>query len=257
MASGGNTGPLRAPTWAEPPAKPSLTPGTVHLWRASLDVDEGEVVRLNGLLSHDEVERADRFARRSDRNRYVAARGRLRTILARYLGADPSTVRFGYSPRGRPSLSEADGPSSIQFNLSHSRDLALYAVTFGVPVGVDVEYLASDVPIQDVADHVLSAQQSALLRTLAAPEKQRAFFCWWTRAEAYAKARDLDLAACLHELDLADGPGGSKQDSSWVGLSRDGWNIYAVEPAPGLVAALVVDRPVTHIAYWHAGATST
>jgi hypothetical protein len=122
------------PSWAPPPARPSLAAGEVHLWRATLDRPPAEIQALASLLSVDEATRAARFRAWRDRCRYVAARGLLRTILGRYLGAEPARLRFSYvcacgDPRCRPerrkpALAPDWGGAALRFNLSHADDLS-------------------------------------------------------------------------------------------------------------------------------------
>ena len=93
--------------------------------------------RLPAALAPDVLARADRFAFPHDRRRYVAAHGALRAILGGYLNTTPAGVPIRYTPQGKPYL--APPSSDIRFNLSHSGELALIAVTRGREVGVDVE----------------------------------------------------------------------------------------------------------------------
>uniref|UniRef100_UPI0019D6D949 4'-phosphopantetheinyl transferase family protein n=1 Tax=Anaplasma marginale TaxID=770 RepID=UPI0019D6D949 len=54
-----------------------------------------------------------------------------------YLNLDPKQIQFKYSDRGKPSLAD----NSLEFNLSHSQDLAIYGFTKNRKIGVDLEYL--------------------------------------------------------------------------------------------------------------------
>ena len=109
-----------------------LRDGEAQVWAVSLDPDENRLQGLEAVLSSDERERAGRFAFSLHGKRFVAARGVLRTILARYAGADPADIRFSYGPHGKPFLSPSAGRDELHFNVSHAGDRALVAVTGGV-----------------------------------------------------------------------------------------------------------------------------
>jgi len=117
--------------WASGPANPALARGALHVWRAELDhVDPN----LASALSDDERARVDRMLGNREQQRWRAARGVLRTLLALYMDLEPAALRFRAGPHGKPALD----PPAISFNLSHSGGLALYAVAHNA-VGVDVE----------------------------------------------------------------------------------------------------------------------
>lgn len=135
------------------------------------------------LLSSDEVARADRFHFDRDRMRYSRARGQLRRVLGNATKQDPAALVFDYGAQGKPHLL-GDGP---EFNLSHSGDLAVIAVSQDGPVGVDVEHIDRKVNFSGLAESCMTeAEQHALA---AADDRDRAqrFFAFWTAKEARMK----------------------------------------------------------------------
>src|SRR5207245_1715236 len=123
---------------------PDLRSGEVHVWRVPLSENDPE--QLGALLSRDEWIRAERFHFERDRARFICGRGLLRTILGRYLNTDPRDLTFVEGPYGKPELTGI--PSSLRFNLSHSDDLMLLAVTHARAVGVDLEMIRENVPVE-------------------------------------------------------------------------------------------------------------
>jgi phosphopantetheinyl transferase len=122
-------------------------PGVVDVWR----VDLGGVAHdgLLELLCAQEQVRAARIVQAHKRELWARSRGVLRELLGRYLDADPRELRFELGAHGKPGLgcepteTWRDGGSGsdedLRFNLSHSGELMLLAVTVGREVGVDVE----------------------------------------------------------------------------------------------------------------------
>jgi 4'-phosphopantetheinyl transferase len=158
-----------------------LTGAAVHVWR--VEVGRGAEPAL---LSADERARAASYARDADRDRFVAARGALRRILAGYTGRAAAAIRFAHDDRGKPLA--VDG---LELGVSHSGDLALVAIARR-PIGVDVE-AHREVDVERLAA-TFAASTRDELRALAGPQQRAAFFRCWTRHEARAKCVGLGLA---------------------------------------------------------------
>jgi 4'-phosphopantetheinyl transferase len=91
-----------------------------------------------------------------------------------------------------------------------------------------------------------------MLRALPTEMRRHAFFRCWTRKEAYIKSRGEGLSLSLDQFDLSLSPGepdavlDTRRDSSEV--SR--WSLQELTPAPGYVAALVVEGHGWRNAFW-------
>lgn len=172
--------------WAEPPENCSLAVDEVHVWAA--DLDEISLSReFASLLSSDETERAARFHFERDRGNFIAARGLLRTILARYTGISAEALQFNYSANGKPSLASAAQFGNLNFNLSHSDGLAVYAFAREREVGIDLESLRPFSDMEQIAARCFSSAEQADLRSLETPAQEEKFFRYWTRKEAILK----------------------------------------------------------------------
>ena len=145
------------------PADLMLADDEVHVWGVTLDSRALDLGRLAQILSPDEQARAERLLRLHDRVRFVAGRGLLRAILARYVGTAPERLQFAYSAHGKPHLAPGWDAGGLCFNLAHSAGLALYAVARRRAVGVDVERVRADFPIEETVAGLLSPQEMAAL----------------------------------------------------------------------------------------------
>lgn len=179
-----------------------MEPGEIHLWTADLDVEEGFGRALRKSLSPDEIERADRFLQEADRQRFTAARGILRRLIGDYRKADPASIRFVYSEKGKPALADGGG---LGFNLSHCQGRAIYALAWDRQLGVDLELPREGVDVVGLAARYFSTAEAT--RIAAFPEAGRAdeFYRLWTAKEAYAKARGLGLSLLGEEPGSAAG----------------------------------------------------
>ncbi len=232
--------------------RPPLGPHVTHVWRVRLD-DTSRVAAYLPTLSLEERTRADRFFREVHRRRYVIAHGALRRILADYLDVEPLALGFVTGEHGKPALARTAGAESagVEFNLSHSGDLALVAVTRTTPVGVDVEQWDEQVECLELAERFFSPHERRALRALAdAPHHVIAgFFAAWTRKEAYLKATGHGIVRGLHHFDVTLAPG---EPARLVAdrLDRDAterWTMTELAPAEGYSAALVVASPLEEV----------
>jgi 4'-phosphopantetheinyl transferase len=227
-------------SWSSPPERPSLGSNAVHVWRASLDQSPSQVAFFRNSLDDDERSRADRFYFSRDRERFIVARGVLRALLGRYLGKAPQSLSFSYSTHGKPALASESGADAIRFNLSHSHGTALYAVTRGRELGVDLEFIRRDLEAAQIAERFFSHSEIAALRALPPSLRQYAFFLCWTRKEAYIKARGEGLSMPLDQFDVSLILG---EPAALLRTQPDAdealrWSLCNLTLAPGYAAAL-------------------
>jgi 4'-phosphopantetheinyl transferase len=238
--------------WLAPTSHPALAGDEVHVWRASLTPPEGQILRLEQTLDSDERNRADRFYFPKDRVAFVVSRGVLRSLLGRYLGAPPAEIQFAYNARGKPACRCDAGPSPLCFNLSHSGQLALYAVARGREVGVDVERNRPLSDFRQIAHRYFSEQETQTLRSLPTDQQEQAFFNCWTRKEAYIKGRGEGLSHPLHAFDVTLAPGepaallADRSDPS----AAKSWRLQELAPGPGYTAALAAEGQDWRASCW-------
>jgi 4'-phosphopantetheinyl transferase len=219
---------------------PPLLAGDAHVWTIRLDAAPPRLDELGRWLSLEERTRADRFHFARDRNRFMAGRGQLREVLARYLGRPPGAVLFAYGMHGKPRLAD-DG--TLRFNLSHSRDVGLLAVARGRELGIDLEWIRPDVECDEIAQRFFSTMETAALMALPAASRPPAFFACWTRKEAFVKAKGGGLGIPLADFDVSVDPAGPARllRTAWDPPDVDRWWLRALEVPPGFAAAMVVE----------------
>lgn len=235
-----------AESWAAPRTELALGTQELDVWKVSLDDAEWPEPELTELLTEDERARAQAFHFEKHRRRFVVGRASLRRILARYLKADPTGLRFRYGERGKPELelgAAAVTTSPVRFNLSHSHGLAVFAVAREREVGVDVEWIRADVDVDGIAARFFSTAEHAALRQIAEPERRAAFFRVWTRKEAYLKAIGQGLFRCSRGFDVSvvgDEPPRLLHVAS-APDEADRWSMEDFAPAPEFVGAVLAE----------------
>jgi 4'-phosphopantetheinyl transferase len=198
----------------------------VHLWQASLITAEDH----SSLLSPTELLRAASFHFRQDRARFIAGRGLLRSILGRYLNVEPRDLQFTSGPNGKPELTGAG--TCLHFNLSHSGDLMLLAVSHAHEVGVDVEQVREGLNTDELAQNYFPAAEAEELRLLPDVERTLRFFELWTATEARLKASGEGLA------------------NGTTIINPDRWSLLSLTPADGYAAALAVEGAEFALTCW-------
>lgn len=183
-----------------------LGAGEVHVWHLELRPPARELERMRGWIDRAESDRAARFVFDRDRLRYIAAHGLLRHLLGGYLGTAPEAVELAVAPRGKPYLlspAGRDSNAALRFNLAHSGDRALVAVSSGREVGVDVEEAGRGRDVVGIAGSFFSPAEVAALKAVPDAERVAAFYRCWTRKEAYIKACGTGLAMRLDSFDVS------------------------------------------------------
>jgi 4'-phosphopantetheinyl transferase len=223
-------------SWEPRPDRLALEADEVHVWRAFLDCDERVLHQFDETLAPDEKARAQRFVFQPDRNSYIAARGVLRELLGRYLERAPSEIEFEYGPQGKPAMRSGSSERPMQFNVSHSHGMALFAFAVGRQVGVDVELVRPDFAGEKIAERFFSPQEVMELRSLPAAVQDEGFFLCWTRKEGYIKARGEGLQIPLKSFHVSLTPGKPARLQAADG-SR--WSLRSLRPGGRYVGAVV------------------
>jgi 4'-phosphopantetheinyl transferase len=228
--------------WFAAPKRLSLSGGAVHVWRASLDESPSQLALLRNTLDDDERSRADHFYFNRDRERFVVGRGVLRALLGRYLDRSPESLSFSYSAHRKPFLTSESRADALRFNLSHSHGMALYAITRGRELGVDLELIRRDLEAEQIAERFFSPSEIGTLRSLPPALRKSAFFLCWTRKEAYIKARGEGLSMPLDRFNVSLIPG---EPAALLSTQPDpdeasGWSLMNLTPAAGYAAALAI-----------------
>ncbi len=212
---------------------------------------EENIRRLRATLSSDEEEKAQRFRFVGDRVRFIVRRGLLRILIGEYTQLNPrGGVRFCLGPHGKPGLADGSQRSVIQFNVSHSDELILLAFSLDREIGVDVERVRSIPEALQIAEWFFSPREAEVLRTLPPDQVDHAFAIYWTRTEAYLKARGIGLVDLQNSFDPTPFRRGLTAPDEEAGVEGPyPWSVYTWVPLPGYVATLVAEGSDWELVY--------
>ena len=202
----------------------SMSDEEVHLWRVAWNAHAPGHARH--VLSPDELERAARFKRAQDRDRYGAFRAALRQVLSLYAGLPAHELSFIYGPHGKPAL--ACSAARVHFNLTHSQDFGLFAISRSHDVGIDVEWLREVPHAIDIARRYFPPDEAGLFDGIDASQCEALFLLCWTRLEARLKEAGISLAHWSVRRKLSALPHEPR--------------LTSFEPAAGFIASLAVAR---------------
>ncbi len=172
-----------------------LAKGWAEVWIDRLDLPESQVADLTQFLTPAELALCDRCRLPHVRQHKIVARAKLRQILSGYLDRSPPEIEISIGLQGKPQV------AGIEFNLSHSGDLVVYAVS-DRPVGIDIERIRS-MDLSGIIQRFFAPSEFAAWQKLPVSEQESAFFRTWTVKEAYLKAIGTGLHTPLSEVEVS------------------------------------------------------
>lgn len=187
-----------------------LSAEKVDLWyldNTSRQVLDAELSQAYiAVLNEQESRRYKRLQINAKREQFLLGKFFLRQVLSRYLPVAPLAWSFSENEHGKPELTGEGGNTgaagAIAFNLSHSQNLFVVAVSAADAVGVDIEYAARSRRIMELARRHFSSDENQALQALTGDQQLARFYHIWTLKEAYVKARGLGLTMPLQDFSL-------------------------------------------------------
>ena len=223
------------------PCRVTLPAPDIEAWLMPLDAHADQIKQFCALLSRDEQARAERFHFARDRRRYTVARGVLRVLLGNHLDLAPAAIEFQYANYGKPQVTAAATP--IHFNVSHSSDMALYAISRSCVPGVDIEHLNRDVEVEALAQRFFSPRERAELQSIPAIDRKCAFLAAWTRKEAIVKSTGDGLRSALDRIEVTVAPDAPPKLLDIMRGDTADWTLYSVNAGREYVATIAAYRP--------------
>ncbi|HBE92073.1 MAG TPA: hypothetical protein DDW55_05925 [Gammaproteobacteria bacterium] len=208
------------------------SPGNVHLWSVSLDVASNN---LPEILSTDELLRLGRISHVSARQAFLRSRVATRRVLAKYMSCPAEKISFSYNPNGKPGIGNES--QTLDFNVTHSGQHCIIAVTRGRQLGVDIEPVRPGRDYQALARRFFTPAENNLL---SSSSDETVFYRIWTLKEAHIKARGLKLLDGLDRFECQQ-----ERDGELVVIDRSAnqderWTHSQWEYASGYEAAVVI-----------------
>jgi 4'-phosphopantetheinyl transferase len=216
----------------------------IDFWYSLLNTENADYVEHWRVLDSSEKTQAEKLKNPLLHQRYVAAHGQLRTLLAHYVPQSAANIQIQKTYLGKPYL--ADYPELV-FNLSHSDDYIAVAVAKNCQLGVDIEHCKQRLSLNELVQKCFSAKEAAYWQQLPEYLQTREFYQFWTRKEAFVKATGLGISLGLREC--AVNPDNPQQFSSVparCGFASD-WHSRDIDLGHSVCAALVADKAIASV----------
>lgn len=170
----------------------------VELWHGDIMTDESPEQIYWPLLNDEEKKRACKFARLELKHKYIKTRGILRTILGSYLNIAPQSIILKTAKYGKPFLADVN----LHFNLSHTNNMFVVAVSNTGDIGVDLELCQARKSLAGIVEKCFSVAEGLYWNSLPDELKTSMFFRFWVRKEAFVKAVGRGIALGLNYCEI-------------------------------------------------------
>lgn len=166
--------------------KIELSNDKIHVFL--LNLEEFNYKEFLFCLSEEESERAARLKVEEKKKQFVVTRAVLRKLLSKSLSKVEEEIVFLYGQHKKPYIENKLNNKSVEFNISHSGEYALIAITLDRKVGVDIEKINNDVDYQSLSKRFFSEKENKELDKTDKEKKLDAFYRAWVRKESFIKA---------------------------------------------------------------------
>jgi len=214
----------------------------IHVWQVDINEHLPHIDKLRDVLTADEITRANKYLRSTNRDKFITSRGSLRYILSGYLKCPPSDIRFKLTGSDKPEIDSPTTPK-IHFNLSDSADRVLIAIGAS-PVGIDVELINPKFSYHAILNNNFSAHEAAYINF---DDNFKRFFLLWTRKEAILKATGIGLTDHLKLIPSLDGE--HVIDGTLLSTANN-WQLNSFEISGDYIATIATNMLKNNLRFW-------
>lgn len=182
-----------------------INPDEIHLWITHPQNHKHPelIKRYKTLLTEAETQKQQRYRFEKDQHDALITRAFIRDLLSHYADIKPEDWRFDKGEKDKPEI--INPPLPLRFNLSHTDELIICAVTLQDDIGCDVENMTRNNDILSIADRYFSSSETQELFSLPLNKQRSRFFDYWTLKESYIKAWGLGLSIPLGDFSFTIG----------------------------------------------------
>ena len=191
-----------------------------------LNFSKYSVEKFYHLLSLEERQRVESYPFFKEQRRFVISRGVLRIVLSQWLKNSPQQIAINTRAAGKP---EVEG---VHFNLSHTDEKMILAISPDGPVGVDLEKRDSKAWSEEAEELLFSSQEMKRAFMMSSENRIDYFLSVWTKKEAWLKGIGCGISSDLKQFDT--------ENSDWHFTSLPVENSYIASLATSTKDCYVV-----------------
>lgn len=210
----------------------SLNTNDVIIYTVYLPNFKHLIVDLAIFLNSTELNRAERFYKEIDKNRFLMYRAILKFILAAHTKLDVKNIFLNYDFNKKPYLASQPW---LYFNISHSEDYAVIAIS-RKKVGIDIEYMSEDFKFTNLLPDIF--EDNEILTIQNTVNKKHAFYTSWTRKEAFVKALGKGIDEDFKYIPSLDGE--HNIDSTLI-KNTENWQVVSFDLADDYLGAVAFE----------------
>lgn len=227
----------------------TLAHNECHIWQACVDgVSKEQFDTMFGSLSSEEQSRANRFLLEKHKNMFILTHSMLRQIISCYLHILPDEILIEKNNFGKPKIKKEQCAIPLNFNLSHSKNLVLFAFTLEYEVGIDIEYIRAVKGYKKIAQKVFSQKEIHALSSLSNEDQTIGFFNCWTRKEAFIKALGVGMHYPLKQFSVDICSGREYWNLQDDNIDTKNWSFVSLD-LKDFAAALAVTGKIDTISF--------
>jgi len=231
---------------------PTLGEQEIHYWQIPLDDFLPHSLDIEILLSEKERSQFSNVFFLKEYKYRVLTQGILRLILSKYENRSPREINFHYNKYGKPYLAN-QGKQDIQFNLSKSNGIAVFAITAGRKVGIDIEVVRSNIEYEDIIERFFSENEKTLLRSIPLLHRLEEFFICWTCKEAFLKATGTGLSFPTSRIDVYNkGEPGVYEEIRYSkkNIFNKEWSFLTFSPISEFIVTIAKNASAANLRYF-------
>ena len=169
----------------------------IFVYRSNLTQCKNKMRKLYNYLSDFEKKKASEYYTKELSDKYVISHGILRYILSYYTTQLPENIKFYSNEYGKPFLVNND----LYFNMSYSKDLVCYVISFEYVVGIDLEFRDKNLNIDELVNTTFTMAEHNFYTSLPKEEKKDFFYTLWTIKESIVKAAGYGLSYPINTIE--------------------------------------------------------
>lgn len=195
----------------------SIPKSPLTVWQIDTINDPAILAAYTKLLSAEELARVENMRIESSKNGYIISHAVMRLILKEHLRLSDTVIDIQQQEKGKPYIKHNQ---AIHFNLSHTKNIALFGISTCEPIGIDIEYIKPDRDIISIAKRFFNTDEFKWLQQFETKTQIDSFYQLWCYKEACLKGTGSGLqgdlssfAMCAEQIQT----GGKIQihDSHW------------------------------------------
>jgi 4'-phosphopantetheinyl transferase len=235
----------------KPSADLILHQDEVHIWIVDIEKNSTDMKYFRELLSPEESKQADKFIFEKDRFRYTITHGALHILICAYTGVNEKLINYIQGKYRKPGL-QVSSWKKLYFNLSHSGNFILYAFSWDLELGIDIEQIRDMQDSDSIIERFCSEKEKAEYFSIQKENRTQAFFKCWTRKEAYIKARGDGLYFPLNNFTVSIKPDTQPAliEVKDEPLENDRWKLHDLKINDLYSSALVADKSKINLTFF-------